>query len=302
MKDLISIIIPFFNSASTLDSCIKSVLSQSIDNYEILLIDNSSTDNSKKIAIFYSEKYKFIHYYNIKNRNVSLARNTGLKNANGNIICFVDSDDIIHKNYLKIMYENFKNNDLVICSFTTSKYKLNDRIKYTNKFNNKESFKLILKNKKIRGYVWNKLFKKDIIRENNIIFNDKLRIGEDIDFVFDYLRCCNDVVYVNSNLYYYNMNSSNTVNNINNYKYALESWISLFNKYKIYNNDYDCMDLINYFYLKKYYELKYYKKDIKKSNEIYFSNRIKLNYKIKLFIYKNLTFVIIFLKKVRCRN
>ena len=62
MKDLISIIVPFLNSEKTLDKCIKSILNQTVDNYEIILIDNSSTDKSKNIATSYSQKYNFIKY------------------------------------------------------------------------------------------------------------------------------------------------------------------------------------------------------------------------------------------------
>ena len=79
MKDLISIIVPFLNSEKTLDKCIKSILNQTVDNYEIILIDNSSTDKSKNTATSYSKKYNFIKYYNIKKRSVSAARNKGLE-------------------------------------------------------------------------------------------------------------------------------------------------------------------------------------------------------------------------------
>ena len=299
MKDLISIIVPFLNSEKTLDICLKSILNQTINNYEIILIDNNSTDNSKDIAISYSKRYNFIKYYNIQKRSVSIARNKGLNEAKGNIICFIDSDDVISKDYLKIMYKNLINNDMVICSFTNNKNKLNAKIKYIKKIDNNKIFNLILKDKKIRGYVWNKMFKKEIIKKYNILFKEKLIIGEDIDFVFNYLLHCNNITFVNSNLYYYNLNNTNTVNNVDNYKYALEGWINLFNKYKKYKYDDTNMDLINYFYLKKYFEIKYYNKNIKKSNEIYFSKKLNLNYKIKLFIYKNLTPVIIILKKLR---
>lgn len=299
MNDLISIIIPFLNSEKTLNRCIESILNQTINNYEIILIDNNSTDSSKNIALTYSKKYKFIHCYNIKDRNVSLARNKGLSEAKGNIICFIDSDDIINKNYLKIMYDNFKNNDLVICNFTSNKYMLNDKIKYIKEIDKNDAFNLILKNKNIRGYVWNKLFKKDIIKNNNIIFNKNLKIGEDIEFVFNYLKFSKNIVFINSNLYYYNMNENNSVNNVDNYKYALYCWANLFNQYKNYNSHYKNLDLINYFYLKKYYELKYYDKNIKINNTLYFSNKLNLNYKFKLFLYKNLTPIIILLKEVR---
>ena len=302
MKDFISIIVPFLNSEKTLEKCIKSILNQTINNYEIILVDNDSIDLSKNIALYYSQKYNFIHYYNIHHKNVGLARNFGLKKSKGNIICFVDSDDIISNNYLKLMYENYKDNDLVICNFTSNKHKLENKIKYKKKINTQEAFEAILQDKKVRGYVWNKLFRKEILENKNINFNCNLIIGEDVDFVFEYLKYCNNTTFINGKLYYYNRRKDNTVNNINNYKYALKSYENLFNKYKNYNKNYKNMNFINYLYLKKYYELKYYKKNTIKSNKTYFSNNQKFLYNLKLFIYKTFIPLIILLKKVRDRN
>lgn len=299
MKDLISIIIPFYNSGTTLKNCIESILNQTINNYEIILINNSSNDSSTQIAIDYSNKYKFIHYYNIKERNVSTARNTGLANSNGNIICFIDSDDLVHKNYLKIMYNNFKSNDLIICNYSTKIFLLNDKIKKNKVLNKTNCFNSILKNKKIKGYVWNKFFKKEIIDNNNITFNNKLKIGEDTEFVFNYLKFCKKIVFIDSKLYYYNNSENNTVNNVNNYENVLYCLDHIYHEYKKYNCDKNNLQLINYYYLKKYYEIKYYNKNFNNYKNIYFSNKLKFNYKFKLFLYKNFTQTIIIIKKVR---
>ncbi len=299
MKDLISIIIPFYNSESTLKKCIEAILNQTINNYEIMLINNSSDDLSTQIAIDYSNKYKFIHYYNIKERNISTARNIGLVNSNGNIICFIDSDDIVHKNYLKIMYNNFKDNDLIICNYSKKEFSLNDKIKKIKILSKSECFYSILRNKKIKGYVWNKLFKKEIIYNNNITFNNKLKMGEDTEFVFNYLKFCKKIVFIDSKLYYYYNRGNNTVNNINNYENALRCWDHLYQEYKRYNCDKNSLELINYYYLKKFYEIKYYSKNFNNYKKIYFSNKLKFSYKLKLFLYKNFTQIIIMAKKVR---
>lgn len=300
MKNLISIIIPFFNSENTIEKCIDSILNQTQKNFEIILVDNCSTDLSKKLIDKYLKKYKFIKYYNIKKQNTSLARNKGLKEANGNLICFVDSDDQIHKDYLKELCSNLNDADINICSFTTKKTKLGSYTKKIPVIDCKNIYNFILSNKNIQGYVWNKIFKIDIIRNNNILFNENLKIGEDIDFLSEYLKYCNKISYTNRKLYYYNRCSSNTVNNINNFKYTLDSWKNIFNKFSCLNCDKN-LQLINYYYLKKYYEIKYYEPDFKLEEKLQYPHKLNLFLSFKLFLYKYFTNIIVLTKKVRDR-
>lgn len=299
MKRLISIIVPFYNSESTLKNCIESILKQTINNFELILIDNNSSDHSTNIALSYSKKFDFIYYYNINEKNVSKARNIGLSRAKGNYICFVDSDDIIDVNYLKILYENIKRHDMSICSFTRKKFLLNSKIKKNTKITKTQIYNYILKNRRISGYVWNKCFKKNIIDKYKIKFNTKLKIGEDIDFVFEYIKHCKRINFIDANLYYYSLNKNGAVCNKENYKYALNSWENMYKKYKSLNYDEKNLNLIAYFYFKKFYETKYFEKTIKLNNEIILLNNKNINYMIRLFLYKNFTFVIIILKKAR---
>lgn len=94
-KDLISIIVPVYNCNQFLSYCVESLLSQSYKNLEILLVDDGSTDNSGKICDSYSNNYKFIHTIHQKNEGLSAARNTGIENAKGEWVLFVDGDDVV---------------------------------------------------------------------------------------------------------------------------------------------------------------------------------------------------------------
>ena len=95
-QDIISIIIPIYNSECYLDECLKSVLQQNFNNYEVICIDDGSEDNSREIVKKYAERYEFIKIiFHEKNRGLSAARNTGLKNACGKYVLFLDADDMI---------------------------------------------------------------------------------------------------------------------------------------------------------------------------------------------------------------
>ena len=301
MKNLISVIIPVYNSEKTLDKCINSILNQTYNNYEIILVNNSSTDSSKEIINKFIKNYKSIKYFNINEQSVGKARNKGLSVANGEFICFIDSDDIVHKNYLKTLIDNINKHDMSICAFTNNIKKMTDSNKSITHLNQSQALEHILNNRKIQGYVWNKLFKSNIIKNNNLQFNETLKIGEDIDFVFEYLKYCKNIIYVNKKLYYYNKNTNNTVTNIENYKFCLASWENMFKKYRTLKK-YKSMDLINYYYLKKCYEMSYYNLNINTNNKLYFSNKFNLTFKLRLFLYKNFTSIIILAKKVRDRT
>lgn len=120
MNELVSIIIPIYNVQKYLKKCLDSVINQKYKNLEIILINDGSTDNSLDIAINYKNKDKRIKLFSQTNQGLSAARNTGLKNATGKYITFVDSDDYITPDYVSYMYDLLKRNNfkssLAICS------------------------------------------------------------------------------------------------------------------------------------------------------------------------------------------
>ena len=124
---IFSIIVPVYNAENELGKCIDSILAQSIEDFELILIDDGSTDNSGKICDAYEKKDKRIKVIHKINGGVSSARNSGLDIANGDCITFIDSDDYVDYGYLKKLYN--PNVDMVLCNMKyMQSYKNNYRI------------------------------------------------------------------------------------------------------------------------------------------------------------------------------
>ena len=117
--ELVSIIVPIYNTEEYIDKCVESIINQTYKEIEIILIDDGSTDNSPILCDKWEEKDKRIHVIHLKNGGVSRARNIGLKNANGKYISFIDSDDYVESNFIEVMIEEFMKEkaDIVISKF-----------------------------------------------------------------------------------------------------------------------------------------------------------------------------------------
>ena len=212
MDHLISIIIPVYNVENLLPLTLNSVLNQSYQNLEIILIDDGSTDTSLSICEEYAKKDVRIKVFHQENSGVSVARNIGLSFAKGEYIGFVDSDDMIHPDmFAKLLGDMLCFNvDLAVCdtAFISTDAteipvpKINNRC--TEKYISvKTSLLDILWGDNERKFycIWDKLFKKSIIDNYNIGFHPNLKIGEDTLFVISYLLCCNSIS-INYNTYY----------------------------------------------------------------------------------------------------
>lgn len=207
MKDIISIIVPVYNVSEYVGTCLDSLLRQTYQNVEIIVIDDGSTDNSGRICDQYAEKYsdkiKVIH---TENHGLSAARNVGLKAANGKYLAFVDSDDWIEEEMCEILLENLNksNADISSCGvkqdFNNGKDLLN-KVSDSQKCNQRELAKEIIKNQNVYGYVCNKLFKKSML--DGLQFDETLMSCEDIDFTVRYIENCKFGVYTVSELYHY---------------------------------------------------------------------------------------------------
>mgnify|MGYP000315577735 FL=1 len=212
MDHLISIIIPVYNVENLLPLTLNSVLNQSYQNLEIILIDDGSTDTSLSICEEYAKKDVRIKVFHQENSGVSVARNIGLSFAKGEYIGFVDSDDMIHPDmFAKLLGDMLCFNvDLAVCDtafISTDVTEIptpqkNNRC--TEKYISiKTSLLDILWGDNERKFycIWDKLYKKAIIDNYNICFHSDLRIGEDTLFVISYLLCCNSFS-INYNIYY----------------------------------------------------------------------------------------------------
>ncbi len=211
MEELISIIIPVYNVEKYLNRCLESVINQKYRKLEIILIDDGSTDNSGKICDEYALKDSRIKVIHKKNDGVSVARNTGIKIAKGNYIGFVDSDDWIHPDMYKKLYQALIKNqaDISCCKEIRCK---NGVEKISKKFDNKiteyDQMQYIKKFFKINSqeciyYVWNKLYKRQIIDEEQYPIN---LISEDVVGTYKALVKSNKIVEINYPYYYYYYN------------------------------------------------------------------------------------------------
>ena len=218
----ISIIIPIYNSQDFLHVCIQSVLNQTYKNFEVLLIDDGSKDNSFAICKEFQTIDKRIKVFQQVNSGVSAARNYGLRNATGDFVCFVDSDDYVSEDYLNSLYCEYKknNSDLIICG--AYGIDLNNKIQKEYCFGKEQKF-LIAKNReeslamfdrfrKEWKYavelhsVWNKLYKRDLIQ--NIYFSTEFLDHEDYLFNLKVFEHVKSISVLNKSLYYYRENSS----------------------------------------------------------------------------------------------
>jgi len=200
----LSIVIPVYNVEGTLDRCIESVLSQGIDDFEVILVDDGSTDNSLAICKKWQTKNMHILTIHQDNQGLSAARNTGISKATGELITFVDSDDFLEKGtYLAVMAQAEKH-DIVeypIYSFhQTSRQRM---ITFSDKvYTNPESYWLETKGY-CHTYAWNKIYKRSLF--DNIRFPEG-KIFEDAATLPPLLESAKDICTVSQGLYYYTLN------------------------------------------------------------------------------------------------
>ena len=178
-KPKISVIVPVYNTEKYLERCLDSLICQDIDEkYEIIVINDGSTDNSLDIAESYAEFFGNIKVYSRENGGLSAARNTGLEYARGKYIAFVDSDDYVDIKYLSEMYNAAESSgaDIVCCNFRCvnedgSLASLDGIFKHRpGVFDSKKMLSSLLLDVTVRNFAWNKLYRRDLFTEYNIRF------------------------------------------------------------------------------------------------------------------------------------
>lgn len=204
---MISIIVPVYNASNYLAQCIESIISQTYQNWELILVDDGSKDQSGKICDEYALQEKRIRVIHKKNGGVSSARNAGLKLAKGEFICFIDSDDWVDSSYLEDFKTNQVNADFY---FSGALYDTYGQVYSYSKYNKQyckdieqisECF--FAQNLFSNGYPWGKLFKNQVISNHNLRFNENLSINEDHIFVFQYFQMIKSLYVTNTAGYHY---------------------------------------------------------------------------------------------------
>ena len=205
----ISIIIPIYNSEDTIDKCIDSVFKQTYSNWELILVNDGSTDRSLEKCKKLCDKNEKVIIISQKNKGVSFARNKGIDVATGDYIMFVDSDDYIEPNLVEIISNKLREEkwDLLVFGYRIINNMINKeytKIPQYTKLYKKED---ILKYMGIKDNFFyfaaphGKIFDKKIINNNNTRFNEKMDLGEDTCFVLDYINKINTMHVLEQNLY-----------------------------------------------------------------------------------------------------
>lgn len=218
MKSNVSIIVPIYNSGNYLRKCLNSLINQTYSNIEIILINDGSTDNSQIIAEEYKKKDKRIKLISILNSGVSSARNLGLDLANGEYIIFVDSDDWIESTLIEeIMKYKHKidNNGILVYSYLLENIDLGiskpiDIPINLEKKDYIEKIKYLIKTERLNA-LWNKVYKREIIERNNIRFNNKLSLGEDLLFNYIYFMNIENIYFLDKILYHYSIRDNDSL-------------------------------------------------------------------------------------------
>lgn len=187
MNSLVSIIVPVYNAEKYLPRCIDSILGQSFSDFELLLINDGSKDNSGKICDGYATNDSRVRVFHKENGGASAARNYGLDNATGNYVCFVDADDWVDKDYLKQLLPN-EEEEMVVCSIRYEE-NTNKNLCISNKKRNKECIESTLHQMIDHMAVCSpccKIMRRDIIERDQIRFDTDVSAGEDMLFICDY--------------------------------------------------------------------------------------------------------------------
>lgn len=212
----LSIIIPLYNAEKYLKSCLETLLNVS-ENLKIILVNDGSSDNTEKICKEYVDKYDNILYFVQENTGVSSARNNGLNHVTSKYVMFVDGDDCVDVNKLKLVIEKCSKQDFELCitdycNFDDHGWK--EEVNLKQYLANQKFVSLIetILTNGVLNTCWAKIYRTDIIKKNNLSFLTDVKIGEDVIFLLEYLKYINSYIYINEHFYYYRKNPQSAMN------------------------------------------------------------------------------------------
>ena len=222
---MVSIIIPVYNTSKYLRECVDSVLNQTYSDIEVLLIDDGSTDGSSEICDEYAKQDARIKCFHLENGGVSKARNVGLKAAEGQYICFLDSDDYYAESYVGSMRNLIEDNnaDVVICNH----YDVNEQgdklftSEIAEGYISKELlYQKIFLTSEIGGFIFNKIYKADLIK--SVYFNEAIHICEDTYFCCQVYDKARQIYVTGEKLYYYRKHGNSATSIENGFNHLIE--------------------------------------------------------------------------------
>lgn len=217
-QPLISVVIPVWNGAKYIESCLQSVLAQDVEDMEIIVVDDGSTDGTWELLTRLAASDARIQPFHQENAGASVARNTGLARCQGKYIRFVDADDTVPAGSMRALLDSAEEHgsDLVLAAYTevlAGSRSLRCLHSKDEAIGQEEFLRRLerLANSFYYGVLWNKLFRGDIIREHKPRFVPGLHWGEDFVFVMDYLAHCRRYSYVSAPVYDYIRNPNGLV-------------------------------------------------------------------------------------------
>lgn len=188
-KYTVSFIMPVYNVAEFIPRCIESIISQKIEDKEIILVNDGSTDNSLEVCRRYEQNYKFIRVISIENSGVSVARNIGIKNAKGKYVCFIDADDFYIAEFAKEFYEICEREQLdiirgIYCSYIEetdffNHINLKELTYYNKVLSGKEFLKKSIDENANEVVPWLGFFKREFLQVNKLWFPEGIAFEED---------------------------------------------------------------------------------------------------------------------------
>lgn len=312
----VSVIVPVYNVEEYIDKCLDTLTNQTFKDYELIVINDGSSDNSESIILDYQKKYpKLIKYYKKENGGLSSARNYGIEKSTGEYLMFIDSDDYVSNDMVEKLYNKIdkEQSDMVICNY----YRVTCKGKFIKNYNINPGTTNIKSNPEIilnKQAAWNKIYKKELFSQNKF---DEGKYYEDLRLIPKLYLECKKIAFIDDFCYYYIERDNSIMKDINlekNYEIveAIDSLITYYkshNKYERYKEEIEFMMLDNIMVstfdriicstdniknnLKRYWDFidnnfpnykknKYIKTWDKKRKLIYFLNSHKLYYITKL--------------------
>ena len=221
-NELISIIVPIYNKEDYLPQCLDSIINQSYTNFEVLLINDGSTDESGKICVEYAERDIRFRYFEKENGGVSSARNLGLERSEGAYITFIDSDDWVEFNYLEVLYNALRENNADVAISSYKSYYLDGKFYLRVYSSQEEEFLRIGKRNRdvfLEEFpklgklnhdfhcIASKLFKRELLESQK--FDESINYGEDLYFFFNLYLKMQSIIYVKEATYIYRQHGTN---------------------------------------------------------------------------------------------
>lgn len=221
VEQMISIIIPVHNAEAYLEQCLESIINQTYKEFEAIIVNDHSTDNTIKICERFGALDNRILFINSENNGVSTARNLGIQCSRGTYIMFVDADDILNSNAVQAFINNMDSYDLVISSYI----RIEQNQRFLHQHNDTDDFYSnvndILEKSMIQS-VWAKCFKREIIIKHKIYFKSHMSYGEDTDFLNRYIINTERIKIIKDITYFYNIHANSLSHRYIKNKYFID--------------------------------------------------------------------------------